>query len=143
MRAAWFLVENFTPGCTKSDRVTAKSSSPAASAARDVAGPTPEPRVGFFAHRAAGTWGTRNQSADKYTIVQTATAEHLIRTPIVELAAQLDPQRFVQVHRSTLVNLEHLAGTRRDEASRLFLRLRGWAGELPVSRAYVHLFKAM
>jgi DNA-binding LytR/AlgR family response regulator len=80
---------------------------------------------------------------DKYTCVQTAAAEHLIRTPIVELAAQLDPQRFVQVHRSTLINLDHLAGTRRDEASRLFLRLRGWAGELPVSRAYVHLFKAM
>lgn len=80
---------------------------------------------------------------DKYTCVQTAGSEHLIRTPIVELAAQLDPQRFVQVHRSTLVNLDHLAGTRRDEASRLYLRMRGYAGELPVSRAYVPLFKAM
>lgn len=80
---------------------------------------------------------------DKYTCVQTATAEHLIRTPLQELAAQLDPTQFVQVHRSTLVNLAHLAGTRRDEASRLFLRLRGHAQELPVSRAYVHLFKAM
>jgi DNA-binding LytR/AlgR family response regulator len=80
---------------------------------------------------------------DKYTCVQTAAGEHLIRTPIVELAAQLDAQRFVQVHRSTLVNLDHLAGTRRDEASRLFLRIRGFAGELPVSRAYVQLFKAM
>jgi DNA-binding LytR/AlgR family response regulator len=67
----------------------------------------------------------------------------LIRTPIVELLPQLDPEGFVQVHRSTIVNLAHLAGTRRDEASRLWLRLRGWAGELPVSRAYVHLFKAM
>ncbi len=36
-----------------------------------------------------------------------------------------------------------VAGTRRDEASRLFLRLRGHAHELPVSRAYVHLFRAM
>jgi len=80
---------------------------------------------------------------DKYTCVQTAAAEHLIRTPIGELAAALDPQQFVQVHRSTIVNLAHLAGTRRDEASRLFLRLRGFAHELPVSRAYVHLFKAM
>ena len=80
---------------------------------------------------------------DKYTCVQTAAAEHLIRTPIGELAAALDPQQFVQVHRSTIVNLAHLAGTRRDEASRLFLRLRGHAQELPVSRAYVHLFKAM
>jgi DNA-binding LytR/AlgR family response regulator len=80
---------------------------------------------------------------DKYTCVQTTTAEHLIRTPITELVAQLDPDRFVQVHRSTIVNLDFVAGTRRDEASRLFLRLRGHAAELPVSRAYVHLFKAM
>ncbi len=80
---------------------------------------------------------------DKYTCVRTAQAEHLIRTPIAELAANLDPQSFVQVHRSTIINLEHLAGTRRDETSRLFLRLRGHAAELPVSRAYVHLFRAM
>ena len=71
------------------------------------------------------------------------SAEHLIRTPVAELAAQLDPLLFVQIHRSTLINLAHLAGTRRDDTSRLFVRLRGHAGELPVSRAYVHLFKAM
>ena len=80
---------------------------------------------------------------DKYTCVRTAAGEYLIRTTITELAAQLDPERFVQVHRSTIVNLDHLAGTRRDEMSRLHLRMRGHAGELPVSRAYVHLFKAM
>jgi len=80
---------------------------------------------------------------DKYTCVQTAGGEHLIRTPIAELAAQLDSAQFWQVHRSTIVNLRHLAGTRRDEASRLFLRIKGHAVELPVSRAYVHLFKAM
>ena len=80
---------------------------------------------------------------DKYTCVRTATAEHLIRTPIAELAAQLDGTQFWQIHRSTIVNLAHLAGTRRDEASRLFLRIAGWAEELPVSRAYVHLFKPM
>jgi DNA-binding LytR/AlgR family response regulator len=80
---------------------------------------------------------------DKYTCVQTATAEHLIRTPIAELVTQLDPAQFVQVHRSTIVNLAFVSGTRRDDNSRLFLRLRGHAAELPVSRAYVHLFKAM
>ncbi len=72
-----------------------------------------------------------------------ATAEHLIRTPIAELGAQLDPTQFVQVHRSTIVNLACVSGARRDEASRLFLRIPGHAHELPVSRAYVHLFKAM
>ncbi|OWQ85274.1 DNA-binding response regulator [Roseateles aquatilis] len=80
---------------------------------------------------------------DKYTCVQTATAEYLIRTPIQELAAQLDGERFWQVHRSTIVNLDYVAGTRRDDLSRLFVRVRGHASELPVSRAYVHLFKAM
>jgi DNA-binding LytR/AlgR family response regulator len=80
---------------------------------------------------------------DKYTVVQTAGGEHLIRTTIVELAEQLDPEQFCQVHRSTLINLNYLAGTRRDETSRLFLRIKGYASELRVSRAYVHLFKAM
>jgi len=80
---------------------------------------------------------------EKYTCVQTATAEYLIRTPITELVAQLDPQSFWQVHRSTIINLAHLAGTRRDELSRLFVRFRALPRELPVSRAYVHLFKSM
>lgn len=80
---------------------------------------------------------------DKYTVVQTVAGEHLIRTPIVELAAQLDPDQFCQVHRSTLVNLKYLAGTRRDQTGRLFVRIKGYGPELPVSRAYVHLFKAM
>ncbi len=80
---------------------------------------------------------------DKYTCVRTERAEYLIRTPISELASQLDAQQFWQVHRSTIVNLAHLAGTRRDEASRLFVRVAGWKDELPVSRAYVHLFRPM
>ena len=80
---------------------------------------------------------------EKYTCVQTAQAEYLIRTPIADLAAQLDPVQYWQVHRSTIVNLQHLEGTRRDEVSRLFVRIKGHATEMPVSRAYVHLFKAM
>ncbi|MBI3369398.1 MAG: response regulator transcription factor [Burkholderiales bacterium] len=83
------------------------------------------------------------QADEKYTVVRTAAAEYLIRTPIQDLVAQLDGDRFWQVHRSTIINLAHLSGTRRDEASRLWLRIKGWQPELPVSRAYVPLFKAM
>ncbi len=36
-----------------------------------------------------------------------------------------------------------LAGTRRGQSTRLFLRIKGHGAELPVSRAYVHLFRAM
>ncbi len=80
---------------------------------------------------------------DKYTVVRTVDAEHLIRTPISELLAQLDPGQFWQVHRSTIVNADAVAGTRRDELSRLFVRIQGLVGEWPVSRAYVHLFRPM
>ncbi|MBK6294358.1 MAG: response regulator transcription factor [Rhodoferax sp.] len=81
---------------------------------------------------------------EKYTVVQlVGGGEHLIRTPIAELVAQLDPDQFWQVHRATIVNLAHLAGTRRDEDSRLFVRFKGMQQELPVSRAYVTRFKAM
>ncbi len=80
---------------------------------------------------------------DKYTVVRTADAERLIRTTIAELEAQLDPALFWRVHRSTLINVAHLEGTRRDETSRLYVRMRGHGRELPVSRAYVHLFKPM
>lgn len=84
------------------------------------------------------------EADEKYTVVRTlAGAEHLIRTPIVELMALLDGEQFWQIHRSTIINVEHLASTRRDETSRLFVRVKGLARELPVSRAYVPLFKAM
>jgi DNA-binding LytR/AlgR family response regulator len=83
------------------------------------------------------------QADDKYTVVISSHGEYLIRTPITELVSQLDPAQFWQVHRSTIVNLAWLDGTRRDETSRLFLRMRGHASELPVSRAFVHLFRAM
>lgn len=80
---------------------------------------------------------------DKYTVVTSVQGEFLIRMPISELVAQLDPEQFWQVHRATVINLAWLDGTRRDENSRLFLRMREHHDELPVSRAYVHLFKAM
>jgi DNA-binding LytR/AlgR family response regulator len=83
------------------------------------------------------------QSDDKYTIVYTAGAEHVVRMPIAEMIASLDPEQFWQIHRSTIVNMNFVQGTRRDETSRLFVRLRGIDKELPVSRAWVHLFKQM
>jgi DNA-binding LytR/AlgR family response regulator len=80
---------------------------------------------------------------EKYTIVVVAEGEHLIRTPIRDLARQLDPDQFWQIHRSTILNLRHVSGARRDERSRLLVRLRNHPRELKVSRAYVHLFHGM
>lgn len=83
------------------------------------------------------------QSDDKYTVVHTAEGEHLIRTPISELAIGLDATLFWQIHRFTIVNMDQVAATRRDDSGRLFVRLRGGDVELPVSRAYAARFRQM
>jgi DNA-binding LytR/AlgR family response regulator len=83
------------------------------------------------------------EAADKYVRVLTASAEYLIRTPLKELADQLDAQEFWQVHRSTLVRASAIATVVRDELGKLHLNLRGRPERLAVSRLYAHLFKAM
>ncbi len=81
--------------------------------------------------------------ADKYIRVITPTQEHLIRTSLRELQAQLDPRRFWQIHRGTVVRCDAIGKAVRDEAGKLTLQLRGHADTLGVSRLYAHLFKAM
>jgi DNA-binding LytR/AlgR family response regulator len=83
------------------------------------------------------------EADDKYTCVFVEGAEHLIRMPIAELARSLDPEQFWQVHRALIINVSAVLSTRRDENGRLFVRLRGVARELAVSRAYAHLFRTM
>lgn len=83
------------------------------------------------------------QATDKYTAVFTRDAELLIRTPIKELTAQLDPQQFCQVHRGTVVNLRQVLSARHDALGRVSLRLRDRPEAVAVSRAYAGLFKQM
>lgn len=83
------------------------------------------------------------EAADKYVRVLTAQQEHLIRTPLKELAARLDPDVFWQIHRGTLVRATGIEAVERDDAGRLHLRMRERPERLPVSRLYAHRFKAM
>jgi DNA-binding LytR/AlgR family response regulator len=83
------------------------------------------------------------QANEKYTTVVTRDAELLIRTPIKELAAQLDPAQFWQIHRGTLVNVRQIAAARHDAMGRLTLQLKQRPETLPVSRNYAHLFRQM
>jgi DNA-binding LytR/AlgR family response regulator len=83
------------------------------------------------------------QSDDKYTVVQTASGEHLIRTTLAELVTQLDSEQFVQVHRSTVVNQSLIASTRRDATGHMSLHIKGHSKALAVARPYQHLFKNM
>jgi len=83
------------------------------------------------------------QSNDKYTSVFTAEGEALIRTPLKELGDGLDPARFWQVHRGTIVNLAHVEATDRDFSGRVTLTLKTRPERIAVSRAYAHRFKQM
>ena len=83
------------------------------------------------------------QAQDKYTCVITREGEFLIRLALSELAAQLDPEVFWQVHRATLVNMNEVASTRRDMGGRVFVKLKDGKTELPVSRGYAAKFKQM
>ena len=82
-------------------------------------------------------------SDEKYTRVQTAHTEALIRKPIKELVEELDPELFWQIHRSTLVNARAIAGVGRDLRGRQLVSIRGLDEKLEVSRSYTHLFKGM
>jgi hypothetical protein len=78
-------------------------------------------------------------SDEKYTRVQTAQVEALIRKPIKELVDELDPQQFWQIHRSTLVNVKAIAGVTRDFRGRQIVSVKGHPEKLEVSRSYTGL----
>jgi DNA-binding LytR/AlgR family response regulator len=83
------------------------------------------------------------QSDDKYTRVQTARYEALIRKPVRDLCEELDPDLFWQIHRATLVNVTAIDGVTRDIRGRHLVMIKGLTEKLEVSRSYVHLFKQM
>ena len=88
------------------------------------------------------------RSEDKYTLVAWhdptgQVAEGLVRTPLKELINQLDPEQFVQVHRSVVVNLRAIKQVLRghNETANIHLKNRGEV--LPVSRTFLHHFRMM
>ncbi|MEK8027566.1 LytR/AlgR family response regulator transcription factor [Pseudaquabacterium rugosum] len=83
------------------------------------------------------------EAADKYVRVLTAERELLIRMPLRELLPQLDPERFWQVHRGTVVQAREIAQALRDESGRITLQLRRRPEPVVVSRLYAARFKAM
>ncbi len=83
------------------------------------------------------------QSDEKYTRVQTARFEALIRKPVRDLAEELNPELFWQIHRSTLVNVNAIDGVTRDMRGRHLVLIKGQPDKLEVSRSFVHLFKQM
>ena len=82
-------------------------------------------------------------SDEKYTRVQTASVEALIRKPIKELIDELDMTQFWQIHRSTLVNTKAIAGVSRDLRGRQLVAVKGHPEKLEVSRSFAGIFRGM
>jgi DNA-binding LytR/AlgR family response regulator len=83
------------------------------------------------------------QSDTKYTRVVTASGEALIRRSLKELQEQLDPSCFWQIHRSTIVNANAIAGVSRDFRGHISVKLKARTEKLPVSEGHEHLFRQM
>lgn len=83
------------------------------------------------------------EAADKYVRVVTGARDYLVRTPMKQLLAQLDPDVFWQVHRGVAVRALAIEKVVRDEVGRMEVVLRGRSERLPVSRLYTGRFRGM
>ena len=83
------------------------------------------------------------RSDEKYTLVVWDGGEALIRRTIRELADELDPEAFAQIHRSVIVNLRRVSQVTRGLNETADVHLQGRSERLPVSRSFLHVFRQM
>ncbi len=72
------------------------------------------------------------EADDYYVLVHSKHGRHLVRTSLASLEQRLDPQRFLRVHRTAIVNVEEVRTLR--DAGRLELALSNGA-TVAVSRS--------
>jgi two-component system, LytTR family, response regulator len=76
------------------------------------------------------------EAADYYVCLHVQEKRHLMRESIKDLEQRLDPRKFVRLHRSAIVNVEHVREVHRDgreegwvrlsSGSRVRMNQRGW-----------------
>jgi two-component system LytT family response regulator len=66
----------------------------------------------------------RIEAQDDYVMLHAAGRRHLVHVTLRDLERRLDPERFLRVHRSHLVNVDHVAELRRGADGRLEVRMR-------------------
>ncbi|MDX2056514.1 MAG: LytTR family DNA-binding domain-containing protein [Gemmatimonadales bacterium] len=79
---------------------------------RSAHGPAPSPRILLGGRRDGSVAQLRDvhwvEARGSYVVVHTATRRHLVRASLDRMLTRLGPGRFVRIHRSALVNLEHV-----------------------------------
>jgi DNA-binding LytR/AlgR family response regulator len=83
------------------------------------------------------------KAQDKYTLVMTREGESLIRKPVKELASELDTEKFWQIHRGTIVNVQYIDHVSRSLTGKGVVRLKERSETLTISNRYMHLFRQM
>ena len=48
------------------------------------------------------------EAADNYAVLHVGEATHLVRETMAGLVTELDPERFVRIHRSTIVQIDRV-----------------------------------
>ncbi|AIT81033.1 LytR/AlgR family response regulator transcription factor [Novosphingobium pentaromativorans] len=83
------------------------------------------------------------QADTKYTTVATATGDAIIRTSLKQLRNELDPDVFIPIHRSTIVNIRAISKVSRGLDGSMQIQLKDRPERLPVSDANRNIFKMM
>ncbi|HEV7508849.1 MAG TPA: LytTR family DNA-binding domain-containing protein [Thermoanaerobaculia bacterium] len=82
------------------------------------------------------------RASGDYVEVTCETGSHLLHTSLGELASRLDPEVFLQVHRSHIVNLEAVELLRPFDERRLLIKLRD-GKEIVASRSASELLRRL
>lgn len=101
-----------------------------------------EPETEFWIRRAGGYFVRLDAATIEYAVVEedyvrifAGERSYLLRESIRGLLARLDPDEFLQVHRSALIRRSELAEVTRSSLGRAEVRLRG-GQRLPLGRVH-------
>jgi two-component system LytT family response regulator len=75
------------------------------------------------------------QAAENYVQLHLKASRHLLHVPIATLESSLDPQMFLRIHRSLIVNVQHIQELETGPHGEYIVILRGGA-RLQSSRTY-------
>jgi len=82
------------------------------------------------------------ESAGDYVYVHSSSQKHILRETLTALEQRMDPQKFIRIHRSTIVNVEKIKTLRLNEHSDFDVYLFSGV-KLRLSRSYRAHFEQM
>ena len=80
------------------------------------------------------------EASGDYTVISTAKDQYLSSSGISKLEQKLNPERFIRIHRSTIINIDHLTEIEKHFNGNLVVKMNN-AKTFPVSRTYAKVIK--